>query len=109
MGGQCVCVCACAVGLHGLSAEQVSGQQGVDGGGAPDHAGVVPPGGPPQAGVLGHAPPQQVTSARLGSSPSSSSSAATAAAPLADGVRLRRPHPVLIGSWVGLPASGVGP
>lgn len=92
--------------LHRLPTQQVSRQQGVNGGGAPYHAGVFSVGWSPQAGVLGHAAPQQVTS--TGFAPAASSTAT--AAPLAHSVSLRRPaHPVLIGSLVGLPASGVRP
>lgn len=83
--------------LHGLSTQQISRQQGVNGGGAPDHTAVVAAWRPPQAGIMGHPAPQQVASTGLAS-----------AAPLANGVGLCRPaHTVLIGSWVGLPASGV--
>lgn len=91
------------VTLHGLPAQQISRQQGVDGGGAPDHAGVLSARRPPQAGVLRHAAPQQVASTGLASSTSAT------VAPLADSVGLRCPHPVLIGSRVGLPAGGVRP
>lgn len=86
--------------LHGLSTQQISRQQGVNRRGAPNHAGVFSTRRAPQAGVLGHSAPKEVSSAGL---------ASAAAAPLADGVGLRRSHPVLIGSLVGLPASGVGP
>lgn len=87
------------VTLHGLSTQQISRQQGVDRRGAPDHTGVLSTRRAPQAGVLGHSTPQKVPPAGL----------ASAAAPLADRVGLRCSHPVLIGSLVGLPASGVGP
>lgn len=87
--------------LHGLSTQQISRQQGVNRRGAPNHAGVFSTRRAPQAGVLGHSAPKEVSSAGLAS--------ATAAAPLADRVGLRRSHPVLIGSLVGLPASGVRP
>lgn len=85
--------------LHGLSTQQISRQQGVDRRGAPNHTGVFSTRRAPQAGVLGHSAPKEVSSAGL----------ASAAAPLADRVGLRRSHPVLIGSLVGLPASGVCP
>lgn len=92
--------------LHGLPTQQVSRQQGVNGRGAPDHAGVLSARRSPQAGVLGHAAPQQVASTGL----ASATAAAATAAPLAHRVGLCCPaHPVLIGSRVGLPAGGVGP
>lgn len=88
--------------LHGLSAQQISRQQGVNGGGAPDHAGVLSVGRPPQAGVLGDSAPQQVAPAGL-----APTAAATATAPLANRVGLGVPaHPILIASWVGVPARG---
>lgn len=87
--------------LHGLPTQQISRQQGVNGGRAPNHSGVFPTRGSPQAGVLGHSTPKQVTSTGLAS--------AATAAPLTNRVGLSCPHPVLIGSRVGLPASGVGP
>lgn len=88
--------------LHGLPTQQISRQQGVNGSWAPDHAGVLSVWRPPQAGVLGHTAPQQVASTGLAST--------ATAAPLANRVGLCCPaHPVLIGSWVGLPASGVSP
>lgn len=87
--------------LHGLPTEQITRQQGVDGGGAPDHAGIIPARRSPQARVLGHPAPQKVASAGLAST--------ATAAPLAHRVGLRCPHPVLIGSRVSLPASGVCP
>lgn len=87
---------------HGLSTQQISRQQGVNGGGASNHTGVLSARRSPQAGVLRHAAPQQVASAGFAST--------TTTAPLANWVGLRCPtHPVLIGSWVGLPASGVCP
>lgn len=100
-GGRFGWLVYCGIILHGLPTQQISRQQGVNGGGAPDHAGVFSARRSPQAGVLGHPSPQQVASAGLSSS---------AAAPLANWVGLRCPaHPVLIGSWVGLPTSGVRP
>lgn len=87
--------------LHGLPTEQITRQQGVDGGGAPDNAGIIPAWRSPQARVLGHPTPQKVASAGLAST--------ATAAPLAHRVGLRCPHPVLIGSRVSLPASGVCP
>lgn len=86
------------VTLHGLSTQQISRQQGVNRRGAPNHTGVLSTWRAPQAGVLGHSTPKKVSSAGLAS-----------AAPLADRVGLRCSHPVLIGSLVGLPASGVCP
>lgn len=92
----------CGITLHGLPTKQISGQQGVNGGGAPNHTCVFSTWWSPQAGVLGHPAPQQVSLAGL--------SSATTTAPLANRVGLRCPaHPVLIGSRVGLPASGVCP
>lgn len=102
-GGELVgwLVC-CGIILHGLPTQQISRQQGVNRGGAPNHACVLSTGRTPQAGVLRHTAPQQVASAGLAS--------AGAAAPLANWVGLRCPaHSVLIGSRVGLPARGVCP
>lgn len=92
----------CGIILHGLPTQQISRQQGVNRGGAPNHACILSTGRTPQAGVLRHTAPQQVASAGLAS--------AGAAAPLANWVGLRCPaHSVLIGSRVGLPARGVCP
>lgn len=102
MGGWVAWLVVCrGVTLHGLSTQQITRQQGVNWRGAPDHAGIVSTRRAPQAGVLGHSPPQKVSSAGLAS--------AATAAPLADRVGLRCSHPVLIGSRVGLPAGGVCP
>lgn len=97
---------------HGLSAQQVSRKQRIDWGGAAHHSAVLGTGRPPQAGVLLYTPPQQLV-ARLAAGPrparSSSASSETAAVPVADGVRGRRPsapQPCLIGAGVGLPAGG---
>lgn len=86
------------IALHGLPAQQISRQQGVDGSGAPDHAGIFSTRRSPQAGVLRHPTPKQITATGLAS-----------AAPLTNRVGLRCRHPVLIGSRVDLPASAVGP
>lgn len=88
--------------LYGLPTQQISRQQGVNGGGASNHTGVLSAWRSPQAGVLRHTAPQQVASAGFATT--------TTTAPLANWVGLCRPtHPVLMGSWVGLPASGVCP
>lgn len=78
--------------LHGLSTQQVSRKQCVDGGGAPDPPGVLPSRGSPETGILGDPSPQQL------------------AAPLPSAaVPVPRPSQTrLIGAWMGLPAGGGG-